>query len=74
MAFQTDLSPGCLGYLKELKKQKKSSEFINKAIESYYFQMSDPKSYWMQIIKNNYYFMRRLVRKAGRENGKGKMQ
>jgi len=74
ISFKAKLSPACLEHIKKLKKRRQANKFINEAIESYYFQMMDPKSYWKQIIKNNYYFIRILVRKVGRENGKNKMQ
>jgi hypothetical protein len=73
IGFKAKLSPGCMGHLKDLKKNRKMNKFINESIERNYLYITDPESYLKQLIESNYYFIRRLVRKVGRENGKNKM-
>lgn len=70
VSFRAKLSPSCLYHLKDLKSKKLANQYINDAIESKYFQEQNLISYWEQIIKANFYLFRRLVRKAGRENGR----
>jgi hypothetical protein len=57
-------------HLNHLKKRKQANKFINEAIESYYFYNSNPIQYWKQVIEMNYFLIRKIVRKVGREKTK----
>ncbi len=68
VSFTAKLKPDALKYLKFMQKSNKGSEFICQAIESYYFQLTNPKQYWKQIIEMNYGTIKHLLRQIGREN------
>jgi hypothetical protein len=67
MAFRANMKPEILLHVQNLKKDKQANKFINEAIQNHYLYAKDPEKFFKQIIENNFYFMRRLVRKVGRE-------
>jgi len=63
----TKLSPSAIQYLKRLKKFKKQGEFINEAINNYYFYITNPKFYFKNLIELNFRLIRHILRKVGRK-------
>lgn len=70
IAFRSNLSPGTLGYIKKLTKQKQKSNFINKSIEMRFFIETDKRQFLNQMLKENYELCRHLLRRIG--NGRKK--
>lgn len=65
--FRSNLNPETLAYVKKMKKLGKGSEFMNQAVESYYFHLKNPKQFWKQIIEWNFGTIRHLLRQIGRK-------
>ncbi len=65
ISFRSKLSPGTLGYIKKLAKQKQKSEFINKAIEMRFFMETDKRQFIKQVMTEDYELCRHLLRRIG---------
>jgi len=67
ISFRSNLSPEAKKKIRDMKKIKKSSEFINQAIERSVFLENNKKEFLIQIIIPNFNLVKFLVRKIGNE-------
>lgn len=66
ITLRLNLYPETRMYLKKKKNSKEMSKFILNAIETRVFIETNKKLFLKQIMKENYYLCRYLLRKIGR--------
>ena len=66
LQFRANLSAEILNYIQNLKKIRKRSDFINRAIRTQYYLENYPKKFIMDLIESNYQLIKHLLRQFGR--------
>jgi len=65
ISFRCSLDGENLGYLKDLKRGKIRSQFINQAISMKYFHDRYHKGFLLQLMQHNFYLCKHLLRQIG---------
>ena len=65
IGFRSNLCPETLGYIKRLARIKQKANFINQAIEMKYFLTKSKRQFLKQMLQEDYFICRELLRRIG---------